>query len=154
MLERSLSYPRPWERGGRVWGFEIFVINALNMYLPHWKGLWPFINNVVSVSSLSVFSLSLSLSHTHTHTHLVVVDIQHGQRRIAHFSTCVATQLQSVIPLTIHSSSHMQTHPHSTNHLLIHCHYHRRMLSCHYTVMKEVGWSLTWSLRRTERTSW
>ena len=82
----------------------------------------------ILVFSLLSLSLSgLSLSHTHTHIYIYRerdIDIyiyinweQFSFQPVLHGAR--ATQSHSFHPLTIHSSINLQTHSHSTNHLLI-----------------------------------
>ena len=86
------------------------------------KALYSCLNLSLVFSFLCLFSFSLSLPLTHSYG-----SILHGQRRTAQFSTCVAQNhrthaTQSFNPLTIHSSSSMRTHSHSTDHSLIQSH--------------------------------
>ena len=77
-------------------------------------------------------SLFFSLPPSHTYG-----SILHGQWRTAQFSTRVAQNhrtyaTQSFSPLTIQSSSHVQTHSHSTDHSLIqsHANIHGQLTIC------------------------
>ena len=85
---------------------------------------------------LSFFSCLLSLTPTvivvniYIYIYLMVNWEQLSFQPMLHRTR--ATQSQSMNPLTICSSSCMQTHSHSTDHSFIHCYYHRHTLSYCY----------------------
>ena len=102
-------------------------------------------NSLFPCFSLSclVFSFSHVLSLLcllfHTHSYSSIYTSWSTENSSVCFSTCWllhrthATQWQPFSLLTICTPSCMQTLSHSTKHSLIHCHYHRHMLSYHET---------------------
>ena len=94
--------------------YSLLCQNSLFMF----HSLLSSLSLMDSLTLVSSVSLSLSCVFSLPHT-LVVVYIPHGQQRTAQFSAHVAENpcnTQSPNPLTICSSSHMQTQSPTTDH--------------------------------------